>query len=80
MEEVPDQGLDFEQCVNRVFWVYFMSSSFLSSVLKFHSYTDENAFKIFCLKKKAFDKRSVLRKVLKCRTTTIRNSSTNIIN
>jgi hypothetical protein len=43
---------DFEQCVNRVFWVYFFTFSFLSSVLKFNSYTDENAFKIFCLKKK----------------------------
>jgi hypothetical protein len=67
---------DFEQCVNRVFWVYFLSSSFLSSVLKFHSYTDENTFKIFCLKKKeprkkAFDR--YLFYVHKYRTTTFRN-------
>jgi hypothetical protein len=61
----------FEQCVNRVFWVYFLTSRFLSSVLKFHFYTDENAFKIFCLKKKvprkkAFDR--YLFYVHKCRT------------
>jgi hypothetical protein len=53
--------VDFEQCVNRVFWFYFLTFSFLSSVLKFQFYTDEKKLKIFSLKKKvprkkAFDR------------------------
>jgi len=76
--------VDFEQCGNRVFWVYFLTSSFLSSVLKFHSYTDEKAFKIFCFKcpeKKLLIGISsrLLLTVHRCRTITTRNSITYII-
>jgi hypothetical protein len=65
-EEFPDQGLDFEQCVNRFFFGFIFCRSvfqavFWNFILIQIFLPDENMFKVFCLKtkkcpeKKAFD-------------------------